>query len=247
MQAKTNCPERFFKLYFFTLIALVTVCTNALAEDFFQNCKDVLNKPEFKVLQRYLQTRKDFPKPNECFRLNNSQFLMTVRGIGRIAQGLYYYDAKANTFGLSDGHAMPLASVVLEFLGPNKKRFVLLSVSNLQHGNWDRGYSILNLIPVVQGGKPYIHYNILSWNEDPEHGLCGHWTSTSKKTGETVLHKNISSGTTQSINAPEVIEGGTNNVELAFPVTEQNCETSEIKKYKKIFRLEDGIFLECTE
>ncbi len=248
MESKTIRSEKiFFKCFFFILIALITACTNAFAEDFFQDCQDVLNKPEFKVLQSYLQTRKDFPEPDECFRLNNSQFLMTVIDTGRMAQGLYYYDAKANTFGFSDDHAMPLAIVVLEFLGPNKKRFVLLSASNLHRGNWDSSYSILNLIPVSQDRKPYVHYNILSWNQDPEHGLCGHQTGTSKKTGETFLYKKISTGTAQSIEKPEVIEEGTNNVHLVFPVTEQNCETSEIKKYKKIFRLKDGVFRESTD
>ncbi len=226
MQSKTICPERILRFLLFILIALVTVCPNAIADDFFQDCKEVLDKPEFRSLQQYLRSKPDIEPPDQCFRLNNFQFLMTVPTNNRIVPGLYYYDAKTNVLELSEGNV----SVDREFIGPNKKRFVLLSKSYLHHGVWDIGKIILNLIPVKQDGKPYTHYYILSWNEDPDNGLCGR-----------ALKK------AYSIEDPEIAEEGTDKVHLVFPVTEQDCKTREIKKYKKIFELKDGVFRESIE
>ncbi len=225
------------------LSALVLLSSSAHAGNFFQNCSDVLPTPGFDVLQSYLQSKPDAPVPGKCFRLNNQQFLMTITETGRVAQGLYYFDAKTNTFGLSEGRFMPNIEVVREFIGLNNKRYVLLSSSNLSQGTWDRSYSVLNLVP-MRDGKSYIHYGIVSWSEDAESGLCGHRISTDPKTGKTELHKETATGTASSFANPEVTAEGTDAISLAFPVTEQNCETSELRNYKKIFRLKDGRFQE---
>ncbi len=225
------------------LFAFLAFAGQASANQFFQECSEAIDKPEFSALKKYLNSRQDLPHPDKCFRINNYQFLVTVTDTGRVAQGLYYYDAKANTYGLDGGGYMPNIDVVQEFMGPNNKRYALLYASNLSRGGWWQGYSILNLIP-TKDGKSYVHYSLLSWSEDPESGLCGHWISTDRVTGKTELHKKISSGTASSIEKPQIVNEGMASIQMIFPVTEQNCETSERKTYNRTFVLSDGVFKE---
>ena len=213
------------------------------AGQFFQECSEAIEKPEFSALKKYLDSNPELPQPDKCFRLNNYQFLVTVTDTGRVAQGLYYYDAKTDTYGLDDGSYMANIKVVQEFMGPNNKRYVLLSFSNLSRGDWWLGYSILNLTP-TKDGKSYVHYSLLSWSEDPVSGLCGHWTSTDRATGKTELHKNKSTGTASSIKKPQIASEGTESVQIIFTVTEQNCETSQRNTYNRTFALSDGAFKE---
>lgn len=198
------------------------------ASQFFQECSEALEEPEFGALKKYLDSKQELPRPDKCFRLNNQQFLVTVTNTGRVAQGLYYYDAKTNAYGLDGGSYMPNVTVVQEFTGPNNKRYVLLSVSNLSRGGWWQGYSILNLIP-TKDGKSYVHYSLLSWSEDPESGLCG---------------TKILTGKASSIKSPQIANEGTESVQIVFPVTEQDCVTSKQTTYNKTFALNDGVFKE---
>lgn len=214
--------------YQIILMAILAFAGQVSASQFFQECSGVLERPEFVVLKRYLDSKPELPRPDKCFRLNNNQFLVTVTNTGRVAQGLYYYDAKTNTYGLDGGRYMPNINVVQEFIGPNNKRYALLSVSNLSHGDWRQGYSILNLIPTKEE-KSYVHYNLLSWSEDPESGLCG---------------TRISTGEASSIGKPQITNEGTESVQIVFPVTEQDCVTSKKLTYSRTFALSDSTFKE---
>jgi hypothetical protein len=152
----------------FTLLALLATMSSVgqvSASQFFQECSEVLEKPEFVVLKRYLDSNLELPPPDKCFRINSNQFLVSVVDTGRIGQGLYYYDAKTKTYQLEGGRSRPGIVVFKEFMGPNNKRFVIFSVSNLSRGEWSQEYSILNLMP-TKDGKSYIHYELVSWNED---------------------------------------------------------------------------------
>jgi hypothetical protein len=212
-----------------------------LADNYFQACDMALQNPEFRVLQQYLAANPELPHPSQCFRLNNYQFLMTVTDTGRVAQGLYYFDGKMKKLGLSEGRYMPNVDVVNEFLGPNKKRFVLLHSSNLHSGAYDQLYSILHLIP-TKDGKSYTHYNLISWSEDGESGLCGHSTSTDRVTGRTEMYKRIPEGKASSVSKPAIYKEGTDAINIQFTFTEQDCKTSEQKTYTRTFRLTDGAF-----
>lgn len=213
------------------LLATLAFAGPVPASQFFQECSEALEKPEFVTLKGYLDSKPELPRPNKCFRLNNNQFLVTVTNTGRVSQGLYYYDAKSNTYGLEGGSYMPNVDVVQEFIGPNNKRYVLLSVSNLSRGNWWQGYSILNLIPTKEG-KSHVHYSLLSWSEDPESGLCG---------------TKISTGKASSVDEPRITNEGTESVKIVFPVTEQDCVTSKIMTYSRTFALSDGTFKEINK
>lgn len=210
------------------LLVALAFAGQVSASQFFQECSEALEEPEFGALKKYLDSKQELPRPDKCFRLNNQQFLVTVTNTGRVAQGLYYYDAKTNAYGLDGGSYMPNVTVVQEFMGPNNKRYVLLSVSNLSRGGWWRGYSILNLIP-TKDGKSYVHYSLLSWSEDPESGLCG---------------TKISTGKASSIKSPQIANEGTESVQIVFPVTEQDCVTSKQTTYSKTFALSDSVFME---
>lgn len=210
------------------LLATLAFAGRVCASQFFQECSEALEKPEFVVLKRYLDSKQELPRPDKCFRLNNNQFLVTVTNTGRVAQGLYYYDAKTNTYSLDGGSYMPNIDVVQEFMGPNNKRYALFSVSNLNRGAWWQGYSLLNLIPNKEG-KSYVHYSLLSWSEDPESGLCG---------------TRISTGKASSIKKPQLTNEGTESVQIVFPVTEQDCVASKKMTYSKTFALSDSTFKE---
>jgi hypothetical protein len=210
---------------------MLTFAGQAPANQFFQECSEALEKPEFVTLRRYLDSKPELPRPNKCFRLNNNQFLVTVTSTGRVSQGLYYYDAKTNTYGLDGGSYMPNVDVVQEFTGPHNKRYVLLAASNLSRGNWWQGYSILNLMPTKEG-KSYVHYSLVSSTEDPESGLCG---------------TRITTGKASSVKEPRITNEGTESVEIIFFVTVQDCVTSEIMTYSRTFSLNGGAFKEVKK
>jgi hypothetical protein len=86
----------------------------------------------------------------------------------------------------------------------------------------------LNLIPTKEE-KSYVHYNLFSWSEDPESGLCG---------------TRISTGKASSIGKPQITNEGTESVQIVFPVTEKDCVTSKKLTYSRTFALSDSTFRE---
>jgi hypothetical protein len=152
--------------------------------------------------------------------LNDSEFLVTVTNAGRVAQGVYFYDAKTGSYDFPDGAYRANIEVKTEFLGPKGKRFVLLSTSNLHAGNWDSGFEILFLIP-RRNGRSFVLQQLLFANEDPESGLCG---------------RRITEGSASSILGYEVLDEGTEKTRLIFNVEEQNCVTGDKQIYKRVFQ-----------
>jgi hypothetical protein len=218
---------------------------------FFGDCNTVLEKPEFYELNNFLNS--DFSNdgyskvneilpPDKCFRLNNNYYLFTVTDTGRTGQGLYFYDAKTNKSGLDDDQYMPGITVEKEFLGPRNKRFVLLTGSNLIHGNWDVWFNILNLTP-MKNGKPYLHYPLMFANESPLDGMCG-GESSSTWDNDVPAPLYISKGIATSIRSYKIFNEGTNAVNIVFNVKEEDCKTLKQKSYKKIFLLKNGRFVE---
>lgn len=222
-------------LLLMSFLFVMAFSSHVTAGDFFIDCGEALSQKGFLKLKEYYDANPDKPKPDMCFRLNNYEFLVTVTGTGRVAQGLYYYDAKENKMELYEGAYMADIEVKKEFLGKNKKRYVLISWSNLAHGNWDYGYDILNLISKA-GKKPFVLYNLLSVNEDPEAGLCGEWSSKDKS-GKAEKHQKIKEGITSRIKGYKILNEGTEKVKIVFTITEQDCKTLKRTTYEKVFSL----------
>jgi hypothetical protein len=204
---------------------------SAHAQNFFEPCDAALITAPYKSLSEYLQAHEAGLVPDMCFRLSNSEFLLTVTDAPRISQGLYHYDAKANKFDLSDGRSRPNVRVKREFEGKAKKRFVLLSWSNLHQGDWSSGYEILNLIPKKED-RSFVVYGLLSTSEDPQSGFCG--------------TNSVTSGKTDAVKAVMVLNEGTESVRIVFDVTEQDCSTKKFREAKRVFGLIDGIFKEAA-
>jgi len=228
-----------------TILFLLLLCSlsftdaeKVYAEGFFMDCEAAFKLKEFSVLQEFFDKHSDEPRPEQCFRLNNSEFLVIITDTARAGQGLYFVNIKRNKMEIDGGYA--LMGVEREFLGKNKKRYVLLANSNLGGGSYSYGYSILNLVPRTYSGKPYIVYSLFYVSEDPESGLCGEMLSTWG--GETTKTVKIKEGTTEQINSYKILNEGTENVTIIFNITEQNCKTLVKKPYTKTFKIVNGEF-----
>src|SRR6266478_219982 len=131
----------------FNLILIVSCIALAPAsrasELFFHTCVDVLATPSFIPLHNFYLSNPDEPAPDSCFRLNDTEFLVTVTHTGPIAQGLYFFDAKQGIYRFPDGAYRESIKVETEFVGPNHKRFVLLSESFLKNGTLNESYELL--------------------------------------------------------------------------------------------------------
>ncbi|MEW5949771.1 MAG: hypothetical protein AB1711_10240 [Thermodesulfobacteriota bacterium] len=124
-----------------------------------------------------------------------------------------------------------LMNVEREFLGKNKKRYVLLGMSNLGGGYYSYGYAILNLIP-KNNGKSYTFYPLFSVSEDPVDGLCG-------EKRERFIKENDDA---EEITSYKILNEGTEDVTLVFYITEENCKTLTKRTYIKKFKLVNGVF-----
>ncbi len=219
-----------------TIFTVLFTCTIAVsADDFFIECDEVIEQPKFSSLKKYYETHSGEPKPDMCFRLNDNEYLVTVTNIDRMAQGLYYYNSINNEMELY--RAMPLIDVIDEFEGKGKKRYVILSWSNLHQRGWSYGYAILDLIS-QKGAKPFVVYDLLTVSEDPVSGLCGEWSPYGEK------KRSRNEGRMQKINGYEIDDEETKKVSIVFSMSEQDCETLEIRSFERRFRLVDGKFTE---
>jgi hypothetical protein len=206
------------------------------SESYFRNCASVLESPDFQRLKSFYDFRPDEPRPDVCFRLNNSEFLVTVTNTGRVGgQGLYYYDAKNNSYELVGERYWPQIGVKREFVGPNQKRYVLIRTSNSHRGNWEYGYQILYLVP----GKKiqsFVVKDLLYAKENPVSGFCGHGGDGIELTS-----------TATSIKGFQVLEEGSENVRLEFTVEEEDCNTGKHRNFMRVFRPQTGDFIEVDE
>jgi len=101
------------------------------------------------------------------------------------------------------------------------------------------------LIPTIEG-KSYAIYELITTFDDPETGLCGHWSSTDKVTGRVEEFKNIKTGKTTFIQSHRIVNEGTELVGIVFDGIEEDCETTKRKSFQRTFRLNDGLFKETT-
>jgi hypothetical protein len=215
-----------------TFLCLVTRATLA-SESFFRDCASALESPDFQRLKTFYSSRTDEPRPDSCFRLNNNEFLVTVTNAGRVSQGLYYYYANDNTYGLVDRHYWPEIEVKREFVGPNQKRFVLISTSNLHHGNWEYGYQILYLVP----GKKiqsFVVKELIAAKENPVDGFCGRHGSDGIELTDTAT----------SIKGFQIVGEGSDDIRLEFTVEEEDCNTRKHRSYMRVFHPQAGDFIE---
>lgn len=210
-----------------TLALALSPSAACAAESFFRNCETAIESHGFARLKRHYATNKDEPRPDMCFKLNRDEFLVTIEDTGRIGQGLYYYDARENSYGLVDGQYCPNIGIEKEFWGPGKKRYVLIKCSNLHDGDWHHGYSILYLVPDKQR-RSFVLKELVFAREDPESGLCGRRPSQSAT----------------SIEHFRVIGEGSRSVRLEFAVEEEDCVTHGRRKHLRAFQLRDGKFVE---
>lgn len=229
------------KLQVFLLILLFS--SVGFADNFFIPWDQALKKSEYTSLKKYYETHPDDQigiPPDQCFRLNNNEYLVIVTATGRMGQGLYYLNLKNGTFELHKHRAIPGIEIVQEFIATNQKRYVLLKWSNLHHGDLSNGYDILNLVPKKMG--TYELYNLFWVSEDPEVGLCGEWSSTDE-TGQVKHFLKIKEGKTQSIEGYEIknTEEGT---KIIFFIKEQDCKTLNTRSFKKTYTLSEKKFIE---
>lgn len=200
-----------------------------IAERFFINCGNALELKDFSALKSFFDRYPKKPKPDDCFRLNDSEFLVTVNDTGRVAQGLYFVDVKQDKMKMDGGYS--LVHVAQEFTGKNKKRYVLLSFGGLSSGGMYSGYDILNLIPTTNS-KSYIRYSLFDVSEDGVAGFCGERRKKFIKEGINA----------ESIESYKILNEGTQDVTLIFNIKSENCKTLSKKSYAKKFKLIDGVF-----
>jgi hypothetical protein len=211
---------------------LITPSVHAKEKPFFVPFESAILKPEFVKLAAYLKSNPNEPEPDECFCLNRYEFLLTVTNAGRIQQGLYYFNAQNEKMEQVGSAIRENIKIFKEFIGPNKKRFVLLQSSFSRHG-YGVVYTILQLVPKSEGSYALTEllYSFQSpWVDDD---ICDNFDPGEAK-GWTVQE-------------PTIYDVGKASVRLEFQITEENCKTMEHTEYKRIFILHYGKFVESTE
>lgn len=219
---------------YMSLLGLVSTLSTGVASaasQFFLPCESALATQPFHRLQEFYATHPSESQPDRCFRLNDREFLVTVTDTGRIAQGLYYFNAADGTYAFPDGAYRASISIKREFDGPNKKHFVVIETSNLHAGNWSTSYEILFLEP-RKDGRPFELQPLLSASEDPEVGMCG---------------SGISEGTATSIKSVDVENEGTDRTLLVFIVASQKCPNGEQRTDRRRFAWSSGSFAEVHQ
>jgi hypothetical protein len=213
------------------LVLAMAIGPASAASQFFLPCGSALATQPFHRLQEFYADHATESQPDRCFRLNDREFLVTVSDTGRVAQGLYYFDADAGTYVFPDGAYRESISIKREFDGPNKKHFALIETSNLRLGNWSVSYEILFLKP-GKGGRPFQLQRLLSASEDPEVGMCG---------------THISQGAATSIVSVDVENEGTAGTMLVFVIKSQKCPNGEQWTDQRRFEWSSGSFAEIEQ
>lgn len=224
-----------FRRRYFSFLSLLSnilltmmVGTAGANEAFFQSCDPVLGTPPFKRLSEFYAGHPENPKPDACFRLNNREFLVTVTDTGRVGQGLYYFNADNGTYDFPDGSYRANIEVMREFVGPNRKRFVILTSSNLHAGAWGIGYELLFLKPKKMG-RSFETQELIFANQDPLNGMCG---------------ESITEGTAAEVKDVRIEHEGTAETSVVFVVDSQVCPQGKERSYERRFVWSSGRFRE---
>jgi hypothetical protein len=208
--------------------ALLLLAGGALAgEPQFLVCEQALYTPQFIRLVAFYGRHPELPKPNECFRLNDREFLVTVTADARVAQGLYYFDSATQTYDLADGAYRPEVSIAREF-DIARKHFVLVESSNLNAGQWNTIYEVLFLRP-KGAGRPFEIQRLLELQQDPEEGMCG---------------SRLLEGTAAKVESIDVSVRCTEANMIAFELKTQSCPGGAIETRRPTFEWNGSSFVE---
>jgi hypothetical protein len=200
------------------------------SQTYFVDCDTAFKQKEFSPLAEYFKKQPYTEhSPDQCFKLNNREFLVTVTDAARIAQGLYFCDINKASCSLHNHISTPAIKIERDFTGENGKRFVLISWSNLHSGNLNYGYDVLYLVPRTNK-YPFIIEHIISVNESPTNGLCSYETDVVPPAAE-------------SIESYKVKNEGTKQMTLEFKIANQNCKTNFNTLRTVIFSYIDGKFI----
>jgi len=212
-----------YKTILLLAILLLSSQTCFALEPYFVSCEDALSSRPFQKLQNFYDSHPDEGEPDECFRLNNNEFLVTVNQTSRQAQGLYFFNAKIKSYGPAvENWAEPGIHVVTEFKGPHEKRFVLFE--SRDQNTWYSGvsYYLLYLTP-YKSGKPYVFSTVLSAE--------AYWS----KEGEACEQSADKPAT--DIDSYKVEQPGTDDTHLVFNVKEWNCTSNNKSYLRRVFKI----------
>lgn len=203
--------------------------TVSASDPYFRSCDQALETPPFKRLQEFYMAYPEQPSPDACFRLNKSEFLVTVTNTGRVGQGLYHFNADTGSYEFADGAYRESIQVKREFEGYKNKRFVILHTSNLHAGNWVTGYEILSLQPRVDN-RSFRIQQLLFAMQDPVEGMCG---------------SSLKEGTATNVKDFRVEKEGTAAATLVFDINSQVCPDGAKRSYERRFVWQSGEFREA--
>ena len=215
-------------LIFFVLFGVQVKASAA----FFQDCSIAFETRQFENLNTFYKDRLELSKPDQCFSLNKNEFLITITDAGYLDQGLYYYDAKANSYDLVNGMALPNIAIVKEFLDTNKKRYVLISTGRAHRGHLTLAYQVLYLVP-RRNNRSFVVKDLLFSDEKPGGGLC-------EGDGADIP-------ITTSISAYQIFNNTKPNMRIEFAVTEEDCDTRKRRSYKRVFQPSGLDFVEIKK
>lgn len=218
-------PKLSLSLSFAFLLLPISV----YSQTYFVDCGTAFKQKEFNPLAEYFKKQPQTdPSPDQCFKLNNREFLVTVTDTVRIAQGLYFCDTSKSSCSLHENSATPAIKIEREFTGENGKRFVLISWSDLHSGNMTSGYDVLYLVPRTNKYPFFIGHIILA-SESPTNSLCSYESDVLPPYAETIESYKINNE-------------GSKKMALEFKVIHQNCKTDVTTSHTIVFSYTDGKF-----
>lgn len=125
------------------VFAMCVFYSFANAQEFFQDCDEVANGSDYRLLNEYFVLKGE--APDHCQRLDGHEFLYTT------SSNIFYCKSVDGASLKCEenvrGHWFPDLSIVKKFRGGKGKQFVLFRVRHLSHGNFGEGYHVFFLMP----------------------------------------------------------------------------------------------------
>jgi sugar lactone lactonase YvrE len=227
------------------------VPTLGYAQTYFEPCATALSKLSFKALAAYLTANDNLldtanrqSNPGLCFRLNDHEFLVLPKGFGiyhcefKAASGCAEYESQV-------GSRWEMPYVSREFTDKAGKHFVLLKQTTLVHGIYGEAYFILYLLPPSKetNGFPFTIQSLVGASTNNDSGSltqddpCG-WSSPD---APYTVPRSVSRIDTVSVGNDQ--EG---NATLMFQMTEKDCDSDRMTKFRKKFAFKGGGFLDVS-
>jgi hypothetical protein len=206
---------------------------SSASESYFVSCESALSSAPFRRLKEFYTLNPDEPPPDECFRLNDREFLLTVTRTGRQGQGLFYYDSRTDSYGPAlGGWAEPNIQVATEFLGSRGKRYVLLVSANQTMHYTGTTYYLLFLTP-RSTGRTFVFKPVVN--------AAAYWSDN----GDACESKAGALAT--DIEGYKVVNPGTPDVRLVFSVRRWSCATGNKNMLQRSFSIDDQGTIEIEE